>query len=199
MEGHSPLAGLDDWYPGRGARANRSHPGVRPGAGSMAGTGSVGRFVSGHTGGARDTDLPGCGGNPPRALGCHRGVWLCRGPGSGALRGPGRWSGAGRLAAFGAAALGEEPAPLAASRRRWALGCGRHCARHGLDLCLSPRTSAAPHGRLAAAGIEGAWLAGTAHPRGHRSGGAGGAVFDLAHGADNERLHAGIGGAGRWD
>ena len=64
-------------------------------------------------------------------------------------------------------------------------------------LCVSgPGAVAAAHGRLAAAGGTGAWLAGAAHPRGYGPCGARRAVPHVAHGADHERIDLGAGGTG---
>ena len=168
MEGNPPLAGPDGWHARARPGPERRPPGHRPGAAGLAGTCGTGRPVGSDAGGARGTHRPGRRRNPPPALGRHRGVRLCRRPGAGALRGCGRWQGAGRLGAFGAAALGKESAPLAALGRRRAVGCGGHCAGHGLDMRLCLGAAAAPHGRLAASGCAGAGLTGTAHPRAPR-------------------------------
>ena len=196
LESNPPLARPDPWHPGGGAGHHRCHPGDRPGAAGVAGARRPGQFARGHLGGARGAQRPTCRRNPPSAIGCHRGVQLCRGPAAGVLRGPRRWPGAGCVASLGAAALGEEPAPLTAVGRRRALGCSGHCADHGLAVCLCPGAVAAAHGRLAAAGGTGAWLAGAAHPRGYGPCGARRAVPHVAHGADHERIDPGAGGAG---
>jgi sulfite reductase (NADPH) flavoprotein alpha-component len=157
------------------------------------------RSVGGHAGGARDTHRARARGNPPPALGRHRGVQLCWRPGPGVVCGPGRWPGAG---AWQASALPRwvknlHRSLLLGDAGRWgaagiALAMALLCVS-GLVLLLRRMGG----WRQLAARVRGSLAQRT--PRARGPGGAGGAVPDIAHGADHERLDPGAGGAGCRD